>query len=204
LEESPQILVKNENIEDVKLVSSIEDSSPSSSSSKSSIVHLVEEKGGGVVVCDKPNIEFSDDSSSNVNTSDSNLNTGLAKEVINSNSHNHSLMIVDSKLDDENKENHIVHNLENINNNLAEVETPRNVEIVGSTLEEIGNDCQKDSISKPGPILEPRETSLSFSEEKIKLIENQVKSNVKDAHFEPNTKKSSATESENNNIIKCV
>jgi hypothetical protein len=113
-------------------------------------------------------------------------------------------MTVDTKLDDENKENNIVHNLENINNNLAEDETPRNVEIVGSILEEIGNDCQKDSISKPGPILEPRETSLSFSEEKIKLIENQVKSNVKDAHFEPNTKKSSATESENNNIIKCV
>ena len=75
LEESPQILVKNENIEDIKLVSSIEDSSPSSSSSKSSIVHLVEEKGGEVVVCDKPSIEFSDDSSSNVNKTDSNINT---------------------------------------------------------------------------------------------------------------------------------
>ena len=75
LEESPQILVENETIEEVKLVSSIEDSSPSSSSSKSSIVHLVEEKGGGSVTCDKPNIEFSDDSSSNVNKSDPNINT---------------------------------------------------------------------------------------------------------------------------------
>ena len=75
LEKSPQILVENETIEDVKLVSSIEDSSPSSSSSKSSIVHLVEEKGEASVTCDKPHIEFSDDSSSNVNKNDSNINT---------------------------------------------------------------------------------------------------------------------------------
>ena len=75
LEESPQILVENETIEEVKLVSSIEDSSPSSSSSKSSIVHLVEEKGEASVTCDKPHIEFSDDSSSNVNKNDSNINT---------------------------------------------------------------------------------------------------------------------------------
>ena len=75
LEESPQILVENETIEEVKLVSSIEDSSPSSSSSKSSIVHLVEEKGEACVTCDKPHIEFSDDSSSNVNKSDPNINT---------------------------------------------------------------------------------------------------------------------------------
>ena len=75
LEKSPQIFVENETIEDVKLVSSIEDSSPSSSSSKSSIVHLVEEKGEASVTCDKPHIEFSDDSSSNVNKNDSNINT---------------------------------------------------------------------------------------------------------------------------------
>ena len=77
LEKSPQILkVENETcIEDVKLVSSIEDSSPSSSSSKSSIVHLVEGKGEASVTCDKPHIEFNDDSSSNVNKNDSNFNT---------------------------------------------------------------------------------------------------------------------------------
>ena len=58
--------VKNEIIEEVTLVSSVHNSS--SNSSKSSIVHLGEEGNGGMN--DKPNIEFFDDSSSNVNKSD--------------------------------------------------------------------------------------------------------------------------------------
>ena len=70
LEESES--VKNEIIEEVTLACSIHNSS--SSSSKSSIVHLGEEGNGGMN--DKPNIEFSDDSSSNVNKSNSNIDTG--------------------------------------------------------------------------------------------------------------------------------
>ena len=63
--------VKNEIIEEVTLVSSVHNSS--SNSSKSSIVHLGEEGNGGMN--DKPNIEFLDDSSSNVNKSNSNIDT---------------------------------------------------------------------------------------------------------------------------------
>ena len=63
--------VKNEIIEEVTLVSSVHNSS--GSSSKSSIVHLGEE--GNCGMSDKPNIEFFDDSSSNVNKSNSNIDT---------------------------------------------------------------------------------------------------------------------------------
>jgi hypothetical protein len=63
--------VKNEIIEEVTLVSSVHNSS--GSSSKSSNVHLGEE--GNCGMSDKPNIEFFDDSSSNVNKSNSNIDT---------------------------------------------------------------------------------------------------------------------------------
>lgn len=113
-------------------------------------------------------------------------------------------MIVDTKLDDENKENYIVQNLENLNNNLEEDETTRNVGIVGSTVKEITNDCQKDSILKSRTVLETTKTSPSFSEEKIEVIENQLESYVKDVNYESNPKNALPTESENNNQIKSV
>ena len=66
------------------------------------------------------------------------------------------LMIVDTKFEEENKEN--IQNLENTNNNLGEDESIRNVEIVGSTIEKIVNDCQKDPYSKDSNIIETSTT----------------------------------------------
>ena len=101
----------------------------------------------------------------------------LSKEVNDSISYN-SLMIVDTKLDDENKENcSFQSNLENTNNNVqGEDETLRNVEIVGSKNEKIVNESQKESDAINSNLLETTTSSLTsscLSEEKIEVIERQ-------------------------------
>ena len=85
-------------------------------------------------------------------------------------------MIVDTKLDDENKENcSFQNNLENTNNNiLGEDETLRNVEIVGSKVEKIVHESQKETYAINPNISETTTSSLTsscLSEDKIEVIE---------------------------------
>ena len=111
-------------------------------------------------------------------------------------------MIVDTKFEEENKEN--IQNLENTNNNLGEDVSIRNVEIVGSTIEKVVDDCQKDSYSKDSNIIETSTTiqsSSCSSEEKIEVIENHTENSIKEIHFETIDEEPFLETSENNNVI---
>ena len=116
-------------------------------------------------------------------------------------------MIVDTKLDDENKENcSFQSNLENTNNNvLGEDETLRNVEIVGSKNEKIVNESQKESDAINSNLLETTTSSLTsscLSEEKIEVIENQTESSIKCIQFETIAEEPYLTANDNNNITR--